>query len=305
MPRSLFVINRSAGRGLSTAMEKALRDYALAHEGAYKPLFATSGEEAITGVRVAINEGIDRIVAVGGDGTVNTVVNALFDQEGKPINEKVALAVIDSGGGCDYSSSLYGFHPPRIDDLLASGATRKVDVGRITFDNRAITPRYFVNMASAGLSAEVVRRRELSRLPVPAFMEYFIPTVATLFSYNASDLSLTLDGQPIDCRAVTVTLSKGAWAGGGMKFGLDVTLDDGQLEVTVIEERNRFYLARNLLKIYSGAYRGLDGVVKYRARQVTVQPANPWPVEIDGDLHGVTTLTAELLPGALRVTRPE
>lgn len=299
--KHIFVINRLAGGGLKSGFEDKIAAIAREVLGDFNAIYPKSADEAKGAVTEAIKNGIERVVVVGGDGSVNAAVNGFYEN-GELINRDAALVVADGGGACDYKSSLYGKDAPiDLKALLADGVIKKVDVGVTRFPGQNRAQHYFVNMLSAGMSAEVDRRRADGSRVLPVSLQYLFPTVALIFTYKSTDITVKIDEETYKHRAMVVTVAKGAYAGGGMKFGLDVTLDDGEFEVTVIEDSNRVYLAFNLLKLYSGNYLDVKGIVKYRCKNIRIHSAVKIGVEADGDPYQATEVDVSILPRSLGI----
>ena len=300
----LFVINRKAGGGLRADTEKKAEKAAHTLFGSFDAIYPKSKDEAEGEIRDALKKGASHIVVVGGDGSVNTAANGFFEN-GELVSRDAAMVVANGGGGCDYYASLYG-RKERLDllGLLSSDVIKKVDVGLLSSRNEGFADRYFVNMASVGIAAETVLKREKGGRFLPNALQYVIPALSTLSTYKASDITIEVDGELHKHTAMLVAISKGQYAGGGMRFGLSVTLTDGSFEVTVIEDTGRLYLAINMIKLYSTNYPGVKGIVKYSGKKISITSAPVVGVEADGEFCGMSDVTVELLPKSLNVVIP-
>ena len=298
-----FIINPRAGRGLApadiAALEEEFRGF-----GPAEFFIPASREETTAAAREALRRGAEQVVAVGGDGTVNAVVNGFFDN-GAPINPRARLAVSCSGGGCDYYTSITK-NAPGTDwrRLVACHDVRMVDVGRVRFAHTAYGERLFVNMASAGMIADVVIKRERWNGYLPDWLAYTIPSAMSLFTFRPRPMEITVEGETRRLEALAVSVSKGSFAGGGMRFGLNVGLDDGRFEVTVFLKSNPVSMALRMGKMFSGEYAGEKEILKLHGRRVEIRCEEPLPVEFDGEVYGATDVVFEVAPRALLVCAP-
>ncbi|MBI4829685.1 MAG: NAD(+)/NADH kinase, partial [Nitrospinae bacterium] len=204
-----FIINPRAGRGLAPADIAAM-------EARFRPLgpaefiIPASREETSAATRAALMKGADQIIAVGGDGTVNAVVNGFFEN-GVPVKPEARLAVSCSGSGCDYYASITKAAPGTDwRELVACHGVRWVDVGRIRFANAAYGERIFINMASAGMIADVVIKRERWNGCLPDWLAYTIPSAMSLFTFRPRAMEIVVDGEARRLEALAGSVSKGS-----------------------------------------------------------------------------------------------
>ena len=169
-----------------------LREWFVNRTGRFDAVVTQSREEAIKLARQALREGVKRLVAVGGDGTVNAVANGFFEEDGRPVAPEAELAVAPLGTGCDFFRAFGAGRDWR--DLALFSPARAIDIGRVEYLG---TPRlsHFVNAASVGLSAEVVRRQRSLPRWLPALASYSIPSLTGLVSYRPLPFVITVDGR--------------------------------------------------------------------------------------------------------------
>jgi len=302
--RYVFIVNRHTGGGLGKRDIAAMERYFVRAVGSFDYVLPANRDEAVALTKKFLHEGADRIVSVGGDGTTNAVANGFFEN-GAPVNREAALVVSRMGSGFDYYRSVTMEKSPESwMDLVKNGVARFVDVGLIRFENSEYGDRYFVNMASVGMTADIVRRKDLASKKIPRALSYIAPTVKSLFAFKPQRVHVKTEGEEFSVDAMAICVSKGAYAGGGMRFGLDVKLDDGFFEITVIKKTTPLRMVAKLGKIYSGNYRDEEEITKHRATRLELRTDTPFPCEFDGETHGATNLVMEVLPAALRVCFP-
>lgn len=240
----------------------------------------------------AAAEGYDLVVALGGDGTVNAVANGLVGQS------RTSLAVAPLGTGSDY----FRGYAASIDwlDVLIEGVVRTVDVGEIRLGK---SQRYFVNMASVGLSAEVVRWRQRAPQWIPGVFAYGLPALVAVSKLSPSVVSMKVNGVTLTDSFVTVFVAKGRYAGGGMKLGAAARLDDGKLALTAVRYESPLHALPRFPRLYRGNFD--DPMFLTRTvTQLAIHTERPWPAECDGELLGEGALEIRVVPRALRLLAP-
>lgn len=300
----VFIVNPRAGGGRSLRWLEQLEAYFRQRSGSFQAAVCRSGEETSLRTREALDAGAEQIVSVGGDGTMNAVLQGFFRDE-RPVRPEASLAVARVGTGSDYFRTVVGNTRRDWREIVLAPELRAVDVGVVRhLTQEPPATRFFLNMVGFGLSAQVVERKE--RLPgwLPRSLCYLVPTLASYLSARPWRVTLELDDRPIERELLSLIVGKGIFAGGGMRFGGNVALDDGWLEVTLFQP---LPLAKLLLKtprLYRGDFEGEPSIEKFRARQVRFTATPAIPCECDGDLLGSGDATITLLPQALRVAFP-
>jgi diacylglycerol kinase (ATP) len=266
----------------------------------------TAPGDATNAVRRALTGGFRTIVSVGGDGTLNEVVNGFFDKDGAPIGEDARLGLLPSGTGGDFRRAV-GI-PSDIRAavrLIASGSVRHIDAGRIEFDGGR---RFFVNIADCGMGGEVVARINRggrARRGTPGSAVFLGTSLATLLGYAARTAHIEIDGTTLDRTVRSVVIANGTCFGGGMRVAPDAELDDGQFDVVVIGETGRLRALTGLPSLYRGRHLTRPEVEVYRARTVRVScDGRPMLFDVEGEQVGTTPATLTCLPDALTVCAP-
>lgn len=264
---------------------------------------------AVRLTREALIQGADLILAVGGDGTINEVVNGFF-QEDQPVNPHAALALLPSGTGGDFRRT---FDLPRDHTgqiaRIAQGTSRVIDIGKLTYTTSTgdTAVRYFDNIASFGISGltdyEVNRLRSSKRLG--GKFAFYFATVKSLLRYRPQTVAVEVDGAPFYDGPLTVgAICNGRFFGGGMHMAPNARPDDGRFDVILIEGCARWPLLRRLGAVYKGAH--LDSPVTRVAtgQYIAARPAageRPVLLDVDGETPGQLPATFEVLPKALRL----
>ncbi|MBT9554389.1 MAG: diacylglycerol kinase family lipid kinase [Myxococcales bacterium] len=307
--KTLVILNPGSAGG-NTARRWPAIDAALTRTlGRYEHAPTTKPGDATTFTRDALRAGYEMIVAIGGDGTVNEVVNGFYDGEVPTLADRLPiLGIIPSGSGGDYRRT-FGI-PDRLDDAaarLAGHATRTVDLGRIRCSRPGEAPhgvlRYFANIASFGVSAEVSRRANESTKPLGGRLTYFVASLSATLSYERRPVTLLSNGDAVKQVSLNVGgCCIGQYFGGGMRFAPKADPGDGLFDVVTVGGRSALSMV-SMTSIYIGKHIDKRGVSSWRARQVdgTCEGALPCTIEADGEVIGQFPARFELLPGAMRV----
>lgn len=303
--KRIFIINPKAGSGLSSRTIAGLEAHFRGRSGSFDAVVCASREHTIERTRQALREQAEQIVAVGGDGTVNAVASAFFE-DGKAISSEACLAVARAGSGSDYFRSLAVAAKHDWRDIVLKPVIRHVDVAYAeTLPSTGTAPIFFLNMSTLGMGAEVVQRKAAMASWWPRSARYLLPTVAGLFQVRPSHVRLTIDEQAHDREATCIMVAKGSYSGGGMRFGSRVTLDDGQFEVTLFQPMSTWTMLRKTHRLYSGDFADVPQVEKFSGRTVQIEADPPFLVERDGDVIGRTNVVMRVVPRALPVCFPQ
>jgi diacylglycerol kinase (ATP) len=255
---------------------------------------------ATRAAREALDGGEHFIVAAGGDGTVQEVVNGMLDDD-RPRDDEAVLGVIAAGSGCDFVKT-FGLPGDAIRSVrhLAGDRLFPIDVARIDYrdGDRRVT-RYCPNVAEAGLGGAVVARAE--RLPRwVGRSRYFFGFWLSLGRFRPAELQVRVDRKEFSGRANNVVVANCQFYGGGMRISPRSYPGDGLLDVQISTgpKSDAFTL---IPKIYLGEHLPHPHIKEYRGRRISVDAERPLTVEADGEVLGTTPATFTVLPQVVRL----
>jgi len=285
-----LVVNPSSGkgRGPSIAAQASERLRYAGHE-----TVTIRGEDAPStheSLKRAIDAGADGVVVVGGDGGLHGVLDQVADSD-------LVLGLIPAGTGNDAARSL-GIPRKDVDaavDLIVAGHIRTVDLAR--------TPEaYVATVIASGFDSKVNERANAMTLPY-GMLRYNIAIAAELRAFEPLPFTLTLDGRTIQREAMLVAVGNGPSFGGGLRICEGASMDDGLLDVVVINPISKAKLVRVFPQLYRGTHVTLPEFERHQVREVTL--TSPGIIAYgDGERLGPLPLTATIRPGALRVFAP-
>jgi diacylglycerol kinase (ATP) len=237
----------------------------------------------------------DLLVVVGGDGTLNEVVNGVAGSDAE-------LAILPAGTGQDFGRT-YGI-PTRFDDAVRvalAGEPTTIDLGHATF---AGGERYFANVGSVGMSGAVARRANSMSKALGGRATFYYALVREFIRWQNTEVTVTFDGGERQGPMHDVIVANGQWHGGGMRLAPEAKFDDGLFDVVVIGNVSKLDFVTTSPKLYKGGHVHHPRVEVLRTPWLEVDAAESLPIELEGEPVGTTPARFEIVPQALRVRVP-
>ena len=299
-PRSFtFLVNPASGGGAAPGavvpVARMLRDAGATVDVTYSP-----GPLAMAGlVEDAVRRG-DVVVSVGGDGMLSSLAGLVSAREG-------TLGVLPAGRGNDFARMLgLPADPADRARLLIEGDVRRVDL--LAVSGLGDGPRLVAGSVYAGVDARAADLVDRAGW-MPRRLQYPYAAARSLATYQPGRYCVSVDGVERECSAATVVVANSAYYGSGMRIAPAAALDDGLLDVVVIEAASRVSLVRSLPKVYDGSHVTLPEVTVLTGRRVEIRGDSRTPVPVGGDGEPLGALpglaepaaTVEVVPGALAV----
>lgn len=278
--------NPRAGRGEAREASERLAAAATAHGHDVDRIEVDSASAASEHAQAAIASGADRLIVIGGDGTVHQGVQVAAATG-------VAFGVVPAGSGNDFASAV-GL-PTGLDAAIeaALGPATPVDLIRVG-------DRWGATIATLGISVEVTIRADRLRWPRGG-AKYTAATLLELPRMRTYPLLLTVDGERHEVTPNLLAIANTPTFGGGMRIAPSADLTDGLLEVVMLGPSPRRTMLRLLPKAGSGGHVGHRDVRIMRGARVELHSETPVRVDVDGECAGHTPLVVECVPGALRL----
>lgn len=306
MPRKIAAIaNPQAGRGRVGRLLPKLAGRLRARLGEVTLRVTDSPEHATEIARELIEAGFDLIIAVGGDGTISEVANG-FLRDDRPIRDDVQLGILPVGTGGDMRRSLgIPSNAYQAIDILATGRPLAIDVGKASLAGRegSVVQRYFVNLVSFGIGGEAAARAGNPFTVLGGRAAFLWATLRTVAEYRGRRVEIELDesGEVLPFFVSNVAVGNGRYHGGGMHPCPKALLDDGVLDVTVIDYLKPLEVLRDIRVLYSDNVYRLRKVHRLEARRLRARADQPTWVEVDGEALGRLPVEIEVLPRCLNV----
>ncbi len=310
----LVIVNPKSASGATRDKWAVTVSDLRAHFGAFNVAFTKSPGDGINLAKSAVERGRKFIIACGGDGTINEVANGILET-----GEDIEFGVLPSGTGGDFRRTI-GM-PADVRDAakaLRDGKTKLIDVGKVTFLNHedAQTSRYFLNVASFGLSASinerVKKRNFLNWLPASALRgkaNFAFSTLQEVLESDFFTVRVKIDEKDEKTlNTINFAVANSRFFGGGMKIAPDAVINDGFLDVINIGDIKTLKILVNAYKLYGGSHLALKEVKSTLAKRVEVSAFDKDEtihIETDGELPGKLPAVFEIVPNAIKVRVPK
>ena len=276
-----------------TVINERLRE----HVGALDIVMTVAEGDATRAAAAAVADGYDHLFVAGGDGTLNEAVNGVGLTLGG--FERMTFAVIPLGTGNDFATAL-GI-PPDVNDALEAivgGRPVAVDVGRLN-------DRYFINVSAGGFIAEVSDAVDPKLKTLAGKLAYLIGGAQVLFTHEPVAARVrTSSGHDANVMLTIFAVCNSRLIGGGRLIAPDASIDDGLLDVCLIEEMPTLEFLALLRRVANGEHVADDRVAYFRTPDVELTFARPTKVNTDGEVLEAASCRYELLPAALRIVAP-
>lgn len=272
--------------------------------GAFDSGFTKEPQHATALTREALGKGYDMIVSVGGDGTNNEVVNGFFDN-GEQVNSNAIMGIMPGGTGGDLSKTLRISRKLNVAaDVLKQGSILSADVGRLSFishDDKE-TVRYFINIASFGISGEVDEIVNRSSKALGGKWSFIVGSARGLISYRNKNVKFRIDdGEEVDGKIFYVAVANGKYFGAGMKVAPDAKVDDGLFDIVIAGDLTKWEVINQGRLIYNGEHLKMKKINSARGRKLTAVSNEPTYLDVDGEGLGKLPAEFEILPGAIKL----
>jgi YegS/Rv2252/BmrU family lipid kinase len=301
--KTVFIINPNAGNRRAAKFWPDIQRTMERSIGGFETFFTEGAGDAVNLTRrVALKEP-RRLVCVGGDGTLNEVVNGMMKSD-IGLRRKIVLGYIPCGTGCDFTKTARLSTDPLEAAIVAvtGKGVKTIDVGRLAFRDAEGRNKhlFFHNVASFGLGGEVDDRVNRSNKMMGGFISFIFATLVSIFLYKKKVIHLRMDEGPLmKFNAWNVVVANGQYHGGGMWVARDAALDDGFLKVVVIGDFTLPEVFRHLPKLYNGRLYSHGKVGHFRARRIEAWSTDKVLLDVDGEQPGRLPAIADIVPEAL------
>jgi YegS/Rv2252/BmrU family lipid kinase len=254
--------------------------------------------------KAAVAKEAGLVVCMGGDGTLNEVINGIMMHE-ESIRSDVTLGFVPNGTGCDFVRTVP--IPQNMEhalNLIAAGPVRSIDLGKLFFRNHEGCEclRYFHNITSFGLGGEVAQRVNRTSKALGPFISFLWATLISIFLYGKKRIRIRIDNDfEQEFNIWNVAVANGRYHGGGMRVAPDASVYDGLFNVTVIGDLTIPEIFLNLPKLYNGRIYDIDKVVIFTGEKIEAFSDQQVLLDVDGEQPGMMPITINMVPGALKI----
>jgi diacylglycerol kinase (ATP) len=290
-PELVVVANPTAGHGKSGKLIGEVTTGLHALRVPHEIRVSESGPDLERLAREAAEGGARIVAALGGDGTVSLAANGI-------LGTGAALAALPSGTGDDFAKAIGARKLNQAIQLLANPKTVDLDVIEVT---TGAERRILVNIASAGFDSEVNETANGMRIRVGATGTYVVALIKTLSRFSPASFSIEVDDTRFEFDGMLVEIGNGRWTGGGMKVLPDALMNDGLLDVCIVEALSKPAFLRAFPRVFAGAHVSHPKVRILSGTRVHVEANRRVQVYADGERVGPLPAIFQVLPAALPV----
>jgi diacylglycerol kinase (ATP) len=293
---SVVIVNPASANGSTGEAWPQIASDLRSQFGPFRVLFTNQRGDAAALANEAARKGTKFIIACGGDGTISEVANGILSS-----GKDVELGILPSGTGGDFRRTLEIPSQSRAAArILRSGRTLRIDVGRVSFTdhNGKEAMRYFLGVASCGMSTDVIQRVKARRISFAASL--LQTALRTVLIHLVVQLD---DSQERRLIVANLCVANARYFGGGMKIAPDAKLTDGKFDIVGVGHLSTFKLFTSAPRLYLGSHLSMPEVSHALARKIIMRPADRREIslEVDGELPGRLPATFQIIPEALRV----
>ncbi len=299
----LAVVNPNAGVKKCEKDWEKIAGLFKKHHLDFYPVFTEKRGHAIALTKEHIEKGFRKIISVGGDGTLNEVVNGVFHQKVAETTD-ITLAVVSVGTGNDWVRT---YHIPGDYDkciaLIKKEDTFIQDAGMVNFANGSGTnTRYFINMAGLGFDGLVAKKtnadKDLGRANPFVYLKNIF---ASLFTFKSVPTRIVVDDTEMNHHVFSMGVGIGQFNGGGMKQAPNAIPNDGLFDLTLIKDMSKWAVIYNVNRLYNGTIGRHKKVEMHQGRHIVIEPKTPVLMEADGESLGQSPFRFTVIPKSLKV----
>lgn len=296
----LVIVNPNSGsrKGLKDwdLIAKLLVQYGIEFDN----IFTEHKNHAIEISRKAVLDGYRKIIVVGGDGTMNEVINGVFSQD-KVQTKKIKIGMIPVGTGNDWGR-MYDI-PNNYEaaiKIIQNNNTFIQDAGKINYENAENHIRYFVNMAGMGYDALVAQKtNSMKEQGKGGPFAYLINLFLGLIQYKFNHMNIAIDGeQKYNGKVFSISIGICKFNGGGMMQLPDAVPDNGKFDITLIKKASKFKVITNIKNLYDGSFVKIPEVETFTGKKIEIiaRPKHSVFLEADGESLGNSPLEFNIIP---------
>ncbi len=289
----LFIVNPEAGKGKPlTIVNDIKRVFLKTTDKCVIEYTKCPGHAKSIASRYA-KAGMDRIYAVGGDGTLNEVLNGI-------IGYGSALGIIPCGSGNDFFRSMSDNNKENIIERTVKGTEKLIDIGKIN-------DRYFINISSAGFDADVTLNTDNIKRKTPLSVEwaYRAGVLVSLFKNKGYNIDISIDGKRFKEKIILCVVGNGKYYGGGILPLPEALTNDGLFDICLVKSVNIFKILKFFPKYKKGLHDNIKEVSFYSGKEVIIESNKDLPVNIDGEIEYNSKLKFQIIHEAINFVVPD
>ncbi|MCF8230713.1 MAG: diacylglycerol kinase family lipid kinase [Bacteroidales bacterium] len=305
----LVVVNPNAGRRKGEKDWGRIAELLEEANISFVSVFTQRKYQAIQLTKKHVEKDYKKIIVVGGDGTLNEVINGVYHQKKYPATE-ISVGIIPVGTGNDWCR-MYGISLDYQEaiKIIAAGTTFIQDAALVHFyDGDMPNSRYLINMAGIGYDALVAQKTNTQKERGKGGpLSYFYNIFYSLFKWNPVNTHIKVDDEKIPANIFSINVGINRFNGNGLKQLPFARPNDGLIDVTIIRKVGKMLVIRSLKKLYDGTFVTLPQVSTHKGQKITIESKNSRKLnlEADGESLGHSPFSFEIIPKAVQMYVPQ
>lgn len=269
----VFIINPASGK---TDYDKIKENIIKTLENEEYEIYETKAPKEATEIASRFkNEENTVVYSVGGDGTLNEVVNGIAEG-------KCKLGIIPTGSGNDFYRTL-----------------KEAQTENVRLDLGKVNGRYFINIASVGMDAETCNNANKIKSKIKLHSSYYLALIHTFLTFKSKSLKLKIDKNVYAGDYIIAAICNGKYYGGGFKIAPVASFDDNQFDIYLVSKASKFKLIKILASLLKSEHEKYNEVRKYTGKNITITSENNLIVNIDGEITISKNIEIEMIEDAL------
>jgi diacylglycerol kinase (ATP) len=296
---AMVFINPTAGAGRARSYIPRIRKVFEAADIDVEFLCVEKTKDLESAAHAAIESGKRLLIAFGGDGTMQALVNSALDAD-------VVLGVLPAGGGNDFAAGLeLPMDPIAAAEAILRGQTRRVDLARArTADGRV---RFYLGGGGIGIDADSIRHANGAFRRLPGRARYVASALRSLWSFRGVGVKVEFplnDVAPFEAKCLLAAVLNAPTYGAGIKLAPEARIDDGWLDVVIVGDLSMFKIAGLLPRLLRNGELRTSHIKRFQVRSVRLTTDRPCMFHGDGEILGAAPVEIEAVPKAVRVLAP-
>lgn len=269
----VFIINPASGK---TDYDKIKQNIMKTLENENYEIYETKAPKEATEIASRFkNEENTIVYSVGGDGTLNEVVNGIAEG-------KCKLGIIPTGSGNDFYRTL-----------------KEAQTENVRLDLGKVNGRYFINIASVGMDAETCNNANKIKSKIKLHSSYYLALIHTFLTFKSKSLKLKIDKNVYAGDYIIAAICNGKYYGGGFKIAPVASFDDNQFDIYLVSKASKFKLIKILLALLKSEHEKYNEVRKYTGKNITITSENNLIINIDGEITISKNIEIEMIEDSL------
>jgi YegS/Rv2252/BmrU family lipid kinase len=292
--KHLFIVNPSAGKGKASSYISKIHEIFKDKKDSYKIEITERPGHATEIVKKYVSKEDYRVYSLGGDGTLNEVVNGI-------VGSNSSLGIIPGGTGNDFIRNIFsGKQSEFIIENTIFGEFEWIDLG-------VVNGRYFINISSIGIDADIANKVKLFKKKpfISGQLAYVLALFATLYEYKSKTVSIDINDDIFYMNPLLVCVANGRFYGGGMMVAPNADLKDGLFHICLIKNISKIKIPFLFPRLIKGTHESIQEVTVHKSEKVTVSSKEKLYLSLDGEIISVNNAEFSIIPKGIKIIRPK